>query len=462
MTQGRARVTAVVLAAGAGSRFGGGKLLAPLEGRPVLQHVLDTLADAGLTNVVVVLGDHAAAMEKALRWRTERRVLNPDPARGLASSLQVGLGAAAEGSSGPPDAALITLGDQPELRREAIEAILGAADGAHAIVPRYEHDRGRNPVLLPARLWPVARGLSGDQGLGAWLASHPEAVREVPLGGANPDIDWRADLAELAWVRRVRVNREQVDRFREVPDGADFYASTSSIFRADPDRTDDDVANVLLGLARPTDVWLDIGAGAGRYALPLARRVRQVVAIEPSPGMAAALTEVAAEHGITNVRQVAARWPMEAAPSGDVALMAHVGYDIERIGAFLDAMEAAAPRRVALLMELQPAMAAAPFWAAIYGEPRIPLPALPEFVDLLQARGAAPSVTRLPATPARYGSFEDMLAFLRRQTWVAPGGPRDRKLVETAHATAIETPEGWRLAAEPPVVGIVTWGAWER
>ncbi|MFI5262347.1 MAG: NTP transferase domain-containing protein [Candidatus Limnocylindrales bacterium] len=462
MTQGRAGVAAVVLAAGAGSRFGGGKLLASLEGRPILQHVLDALAAAGLTNVVVVLGDDAEAMETALHWRSARRVRNPDPARGLASSLQVGLAAAEEGSGASRDAALIVLGDQPELRAEAIEAILSAGDGTHAIVPRYEHDRGRNPVLLPAGLWRVARGLSGDQGLGAWLVAHPEHVREVALSGANPDVDRRADLAELAWARRVRANREQVDRFREVPDGADFYASTSSIFRADPDRTDDDVANVLLGLARPTDVWLDIGAGAGRYALPLARHVRQVVAVEPSPGMAAALAEVAAEHGIGNVRQVGARWPMAGAPAGDAALMAHVGYDIQPIGAFLDAMEAAAPRRVALLMEQQPAMAAAPFWAAIYDEPRIPLPALPEFLDLLDARGARPTVTRLPVTPARYGSFDEMLAFLRRQTWVATDGPRDRLLVETARATAVETPEGWRLPAEAPTVGIVTWGAWGR
>ncbi len=462
MTERRAAVTAVVLAAGAGSRFGGGKLLAPLEGRPVLQHVLDALAAAGIDDVVVVLGDDAAGVEAAVRWRSERRVCNPDPARGLASSLQVGLAAAGEGSVVPPEAALIVLGDQPELRREAIEAIVAAGDGTHAIVPQYEHDRGRNPVLLPAGLWSVALGLTGDQGLGGWLAAHPEQVREVPLAGANPDIDRRADLAELAWARRVRANREQVDRSREVPDGADFYASTSSIFRADPDRTDDDVANVLLGLARPLDVWLDIGAGAGRYALPLARHVREVVAIEPSPGMAAALAEIAAEHGITNVRRFADRWPFDGAPTGDVALMAHVGYDIEAIGAFLDALEAAAPRRVAVLMEQQPAMAAAPFWAVIYGEPRIPLPALPEFLDLLQARGATPTVSRLPATPARYGSFDDMLAFLRRQTWVAPAGARDGKLVEVARATAVETPEGWRLAAEPPIVGIVTWGAWDR
>lgn len=463
--RGSDAVAAIVLAAGAGSRFGGGKLLAPLEGRPVLQHVLDTLAAAGLTDVVVVLGEEATAMEAALRWRRERHVRNPDPARGLASSLQVGLAAVEEGrSSARVEAALIVLGDQPDLRFEAVTAILGAGtDGAQprAVVPRYERDRGRNPVLLPRALWPVVGSLVGDQGLGGWLAAHPDQVREVPLPGSNADVDRPADLAELAWSRQVRANREQVDRFREVPDGADFYASTSSIFMADPDRTDDDVANALLALARPDDVWLDIGAGAGRYALPLARRVRQVVAVEPSPGMAAALARSADEHHIANVRHIAARWPMDEPPTAAVVLMAHVGYDIEAIGAFLDALEAAAPRRAALLMEQQPAMAAAPAWAVVHGEPRIPLPALPEFVALLEARGARLTVARQVTTPAHYGTFDEMLAFLRRQTWVAPGGAKDRLLVETAQATALETPHGWRLAVEPPTVGLVTWGAWD-
>ncbi len=463
--RGSHAVAAIVLAAGAGSRFGGGKLLAPLEGRPVLQHVLDTLAAAGLTDIVVVGGDDSAAMEAALRWRGERRVRNPDPARGLASSLQVGLAAVDGGSDSSVEGVLIVLGDQPDLRVETVEAILGAGTleaEPRAVVPRYERDRGRNPVLLPRRLWPAVAALSGDQGLGGWLAAHPEQVREVPLPGTNPDVDRPADLAELAWARRVRANRAQVDRFREVPDGADFYASTSSIFVADPDRTDDPVANALLALARPDEGWLDIGAGAGRYALPLARHVREVVAVEPSPGMAAALVRGAADHGITNVRHVGVRWPMDDPPAADVALLAHVGYDVEAIGAFLDAMEAAAPCRVALLMELQPAMAAAPAWAVVHGEPRIPLPALPEFLALLEARGGRPAVTRLVTTPAHYGTFDEMLAFLRRQTWVAPGGAKDRRLVETARATALETPEGWRLPVDPPTVGLVTWGAWDR
>ena len=70
-------VVAVVLAAGAGSRFGGGKLLAEVAGRPVLQHVLDMLAQAELSDVIVVLGDDAPAIESAIEWRTERRRRQP-------------------------------------------------------------------------------------------------------------------------------------------------------------------------------------------------------------------------------------------------------------------------------------------------------------------------------------------------------------------------------------------------
>jgi ubiquinone/menaquinone biosynthesis C-methylase UbiE len=90
-----------------------------------------------------------------------------------------------------------------------------------------------------------------------------------PSAAAHP-----ARAAEAAWSDRVRANREQVDRVREVPDGADFYARVTSLFRADPHRVDDAVVDLLRTHARPDDTWLDIGAGGGRYALPLALAVR--------------------------------------------------------------------------------------------------------------------------------------------------------------------------------------------
>src|SRR5262245_8029025 len=136
-----AGVTALVLAAGAGSRFGGGKLLAPIGGRPVLQRVLDAIAQAGIDDVLVVLGGDAAAIEAGIDWRDERRVVNPAPERGLSSSLQVGVDAVLADSK--LAGILVVLGDQPLVAPSTIEALLGAKVRADrpVVLPVYPDDR---------------------------------------------------------------------------------------------------------------------------------------------------------------------------------------------------------------------------------------------------------------------------------------------------------------------------------
>ena len=221
--------------------------------------------------------------------------------------------------------------------------------------------------------------------------------------------------AEAAWGARVRAHHEQTARVRETQEGGDFYAPVSRLFIADPRRTDDEVLPHLLPLARPEDTWLDIGAGAGRYALPLALRVRDVIALDPSAGMLDALREQATQHGISNVRAVEGRWPVDPAagpsPTADVALIANLGYDVEAIGPFLDAMEAAAGRLcVAILADRQPSSPAHVFWPLVHGEERAALPALGDFLDLLRARGRRPEEARVPRpsrgfpTPRRAGT----------------------------------------------------------
>ncbi len=454
-----ARTAAVVLAAGTASRFGSQKLLAHLGGRPVLQHVLDTLAGAGLGEVIVVLGAAAEDVEAGIRWRGERRVRNARPTDGLSSSLRLGLSAV----SPTVASALIVLGDQPLLQADVVEALLSAASSpaALAIVPAYADGGGANPVLLLRSGFGLVDRLQGDQGLGAELARQGGAVLHVPVSGANPDVDTPVDLARLAeaaWAERVRANRAQVDRLREVPDGRDFYGPVASIFRADPTRADDAVLDLLLREARSGEMWLDVGAGAGRYALPLARRVRRVIAVDPSEGMLSALREIAAEHGIANVRTLQERWPMSNPPRADVVLIAHVGYDVEQIGAFVDALEGAAGRLcMAVLMERQPASTIDPFWPPIHGEPRVSLPALPEFLELLEARGAHPDVTYTARPPSRFADFDELVAFARRQTWVAEEGEKDRRLLALLRERALETPDGWTLPAPEMRLGVVRW-----
>jgi molybdenum cofactor cytidylyltransferase len=191
------RVLAVVLAAGASRRFGSPKLLATLAGRPILGHVLDAVAEAGLVDVVVVLGDEAAATERALTWRIERIAVNPRPKDGLSSSLRIGLDVAAEDRT--VDAVLVLLGDQPCVRPDVIRAVIAAAETSPQpiIRVRYADDEAPNPVLVRRAAWALAAGLSGDRGLGPLLAERPDLVAEVAAAGANPDIDTPEDLARV-------------------------------------------------------------------------------------------------------------------------------------------------------------------------------------------------------------------------------------------------------------------------
>jgi len=276
-----------------------------------------------------------------------------------------------------------------------------------------------------------------------------------------------ADL-EAAWSERVRANRAQAERLREQTAG-DFYAPVSSLFVADPRRTDEPVLDVLQALARRDSTWLDIGAGAGRYALPLALRVKGVIAVEPSAGMRRALRSGIDEHGIENVRVVPGAWPemlgdLGPLPAADIAFIAHVGYDIEAIGPFLDAMEAAVGEGcVAVLTDRSPAAVADPFWPLVHGEDRVPLPALPDLLALLLARGRQTEVVRVDRQSRSFDSVDALTAFLRRQLFIAEGGEKDVHFRAILPDMIVRRDGAWTLTEGPAgSVGIVTWPVPQR
>jgi CTP:molybdopterin cytidylyltransferase MocA len=189
------RFAAVVLAAGLGTRFGGHKMLALLEGRPVLQHVLDALAVVEPADTVVVLGSDADALGAAIEWRSARRIVNPAPERGLSSSLIAGVAAAASREGDPPiEAILVCLGDQPRLRPDVVRALVDAETDRPIVAPRYADDGSRNPVLLRRPAWRRAMDMTGDSGLGSFIHAHPELVLEIAFAGGNPDVDLPDDL----------------------------------------------------------------------------------------------------------------------------------------------------------------------------------------------------------------------------------------------------------------------------
>ena len=270
-----------------------------------------------------------------------------------------------------------------------------------------------------------------------------------------------SDAAQLgrSWDARVRANRDQVERIRQGAEADDFYAPVSARFIDDPRRSGDAVLDALLELAEPGDRWLDIGAGAGRYALPLALAVREVVAVEPSPAMTANLRAAMEAHEIHNVVIVDVRWPPpNEMPSADVALIAHVGYDVEPITPFLDAMERAAAKRcVAVLMDRSPASYASPFWPVIHGMERAALPAVGDLVELLQARGASPRTRRLTRPTRTWPDVESLLGMLRHQLWIPEDGPQDRQLRDAVAGRVAVVPEGVSLPEPDGWIGLVDW-----
>lgn len=196
-----ADIGVVVLAAGAATRFGGGKLLADLEGRPLLAHVIGTVRAVRPARTVVVLGADAERVREAIGWVDEVLVTNPRPEAGLAGSLRMAVAACLQGLPAPRGV-LVVLGDQPRTSSVVIRALVRAipdamSSGAWAVVPRYAGGGGGNPaLLLPTGLARVP-DLRGDRGLGSLLEAVPGRAFRVSVEGSNPDVDTLADLRAL-------------------------------------------------------------------------------------------------------------------------------------------------------------------------------------------------------------------------------------------------------------------------
>jgi CTP:molybdopterin cytidylyltransferase MocA len=173
----------LVLAAGAGRRYGMPKALVRHEGRLLVQRAVSTLHEAGCAHVTVVLGA-AAEQVRTAAPDLPATVLNPDWATGMGSSLRAGLAAL---ESTDADAALILLVDMPGVSAEAVRRILAHA-GPGALVMGGYGDRRGHPVLLGRDHWAgVAATATGDRGARDYLRAN--AVRVVPVADVADDTD---------------------------------------------------------------------------------------------------------------------------------------------------------------------------------------------------------------------------------------------------------------------------------
>lgn len=191
-------VAGIVLAAGAGRRYGGPKALARFQGQTLLARAITTIRNGGCAPVIVVLGAAAEEVIAASDLGDVTLVVNQEWESGLSSSLRSGLAAA---GTSPAAAALVALVDQPLVTPASVARLVSAFEsGATAAVATYDGQL-RNPALFARSVWPaVAASAVGDSGARAWLQAHSTAVTRVECGdiAAADDIDTPHDHAWLA------------------------------------------------------------------------------------------------------------------------------------------------------------------------------------------------------------------------------------------------------------------------
>jgi molybdenum cofactor cytidylyltransferase len=201
-------ITAIVLAAGLSRRMGRFKLLLPWGQETVIERVVRTLEEATDGEILVVTGWRAGEVAAALKHTRARPVYNPDYEAGeMLSSVQVGLRAAA------PDAvaALICLGDQPQMRVETVRRVLddGKAVGwKNVVIPSYRLHAG-HPILLPRPVWPAV--LAGTGTLKVALAPYRESFvySVVDTPSILADLDTPDDYAQAT----VKADGEHIRSF---------------------------------------------------------------------------------------------------------------------------------------------------------------------------------------------------------------------------------------------------------
>ena len=187
------RSVAVVPAAGSAERFGGKKLLALVDGEPLLDRTIAALLDGGVDQIIVVVGPDADELKRDVNAFSDPRVwpvVNPDPSRGMFSSLQAGM------SEAQGDALVVLPADMPFVQPATVRLLLATFAAKSAIVsPRSNGKRG-HPVILPPALRDEIRSADALLTLHDILKRHPALRVDVDVEdrGVVRDVDRPEDL----------------------------------------------------------------------------------------------------------------------------------------------------------------------------------------------------------------------------------------------------------------------------
>jgi molybdenum cofactor cytidylyltransferase len=185
---------AIVLAAGASTRFGSAKQLARVAGRPLLHTAVARAADVAGSAVTVVLGARAAELSPLLTHSQASVVINRDWREGMASSIRAGVARLPASCT----AVLLMLVDQAAVTAEDLKrlASIWRRQPDYIVAARYGMTTGV-PAIFPRSVFPDLASLRGDVGARVLLQRNPDRVVRVPMASAAIDIDTPEDLLEM-------------------------------------------------------------------------------------------------------------------------------------------------------------------------------------------------------------------------------------------------------------------------
>jgi 2-polyprenyl-3-methyl-5-hydroxy-6-metoxy-1,4-benzoquinol methylase len=249
------------------------------------------------------------------------------------------------------------------------------------------------------------------------------AVRDTT---SRAELDTKESPLTIDWAERWRsivVERAAAAKGHSDPKYWDRRAPT---FARSTQARSDAFLEVVAPYLSPSKTLIDVGAGAGRHALPLAERLEWVTAVEPSEGMRAQIGHR------DNMTVVASSWEDAAVAPADLVICSHVLYGVEDPVPFIEKLEASARERVFIMLRESPmAHLGAVVREQMLGEE----PGLPRFSDLfmlLMQMGVAPDVTFTSyPNPQRYANIDEALADCQAMIgdrWEAQSG---RAIVES-------------------------------
>ena len=173
-------ISAIVLAAGESKRMGQTKLLLDLEGKAILQWVLDNLCGSQVDEVILVLGHEADRILRTVDTHRVKVVINKNYRQGMITSIEQGL----MNLNDKVDAFFIVLADQPGVSPEVFNRLITefrrVAPPKNIVIPTFRGRRG-NPALFGAKYQKEAFRIKGDVGLRQILQEHPEDILSVEM-----------------------------------------------------------------------------------------------------------------------------------------------------------------------------------------------------------------------------------------------------------------------------------------